>query len=160
MSLPHAFRGIAAREPDLVIGTELRPYLRRWHVVPHNPVCNVFLHQFLRSDDDRALHDHPWASMSILLDGCYIEHTIDAGGIHRRRLLRAGDVRVRLSGRFAHRVEMVPRDDGIQPYAWSLFITGPRYRQWGFHCPMQGWVHWKQFTVPGKPGEIGRGCEQ
>lgn len=160
MSLPRAFRRIAARNPDFVIGDDDRPYLRRWHVIPRNPLCNVYLHHFLRSDDDRALHDHPWASMSILLDGCYLEHTIDAGGIHRRRLLRPGDVRIRLSGRFAHRVEMVPRDDGITPYAWSLFITGPRYRQWGFHCPDVGWVHWQDFTSPGRPGEIGPGCGQ
>jgi hypothetical protein len=141
------------RKPDFVIGGAESPYLRRWWLIPRNPVFNVYLHQFLRSDDDRALHDHPWASMSIILRGRYLEHTIDAGGIHQRRLLTAGDRRVRLTGKFAHRVELV---DGP---CWTLFITGPRYREWGFHCPERGWVPWEEFTAPHDIGSIGRGCD-
>jgi hypothetical protein len=141
------------RQPDYVIGGAERPYLRRWWLIPRNKLLNVYLHQFLRSDDDRALHDHPWASVSILLRGCYVEHTIAAGGIHERRLLTAGDTRVRASGRIAHRVELV---DGP---CWSLFITGPRYREWGFHCPEQGWIPWRRFTADDDPGAIGKGCD-
>lgn len=144
---------VTRRPPDFVIGGPERPYLRRWFVIPRNPVFNVYLHEFRRSDDDRALHDHPWANASILLRGQYVEHTIAAGGIHKRELLQAGDVRVRWSGRIAHRVEL---HDGP---CWTLFLTGPRYRQWGFHCPDQGWVHWQAFTAANDPGAIGRGCE-
>ncbi len=144
---------ITRRPPDFIVGGAERPYLRRWFVIPRNPVFNVYLHQFMRSDDDRALHDHPWMNCSVLLRGCYVEHTVQAGGIHRRHVLLAGDVHLRLTGRFAHRIELV---DGP---CWTLFITGPRYRQWGFHCPDRGWVHWKQFTQAGDPGAIGRGCE-
>ena len=61
------------RAPDLVIGGAADPYLRRWYVLPRNPVLNVYLHHFLRSDDDRALHDHPWVNASVLLDGDYVE---------------------------------------------------------------------------------------
>ena len=141
------------RSPDFVIGGADRPYLLRWFVIPRNRFFNVYLHQFLRSDDDRALHDHPWANLSILLHGSYLEHTIDAGGIEQCRLLSQGDVRVRLSGKFAHRVELF---DGP---CWTLFITGPRYRQWGFHCPKAGWVHWERFTAAHDSGSIGRGCD-
>lgn len=141
------------RAPDFVIGGTERPYLRRWFVIPRNRVFNVYLHQFLRSDDDRALHDHPWANCSVLLRGCYIEHTIDAGGINQRRVLVAGDWRARWSGRLAHRVELV---DGP---CWTLFITGPRYRAWGFHCPEQGWIPWERFTAEDDKGAIGKGCE-
>jgi hypothetical protein len=110
---------VTRRAPDFVIGGAARPYLRRWWVIPRNPLFNIYLHQFLRSDDDRALHDHPWVNASILLRGRCVEHTISAGGIEHRRELRAGDVRVRPSGRLAHRVEVV---DGP---CWTLFITGP-----------------------------------
>lgn len=147
------FRIAATRPADFVIGDRRRPYLERWFVVPRNPVFNVYLHRFLRSDDDRALHDHPWANMSVLLDGEYIEHRIAAGGIHIRNIRHAGDVCIRLSGRVAHRIEL------LNGPCWTLFITGPRYRQWGFHCPDHGWVHWRDFTAPGNVGEIGRGCE-
>ena len=142
-----------ARAPDVVIGGNERPYLLRWFVIPRNPVFNIYLHCFLRSDDDRALHDHPWMNCSILLDGRYVEHQIEAGGIHRRHQRQAGDWYVRWSGRLAHRIELT---DGP---CWTLFITGPRYRKWGFHCPDKGWVHWRLFTNPQDVGDIGRGCE-
>lgn len=46
------------RLPDFVIGDDPdRPYLRRWWIVPRNEYCNVYLHEILRSDDDRAGHD-------------------------------------------------------------------------------------------------------
>lgn len=143
---------ITRRSPDFVIGGAERPYLRRWFVIPRNRFFNVYLHCFMRSDDDRALHDHPWANASILLRGQYVEHTIKAGGIQCRETLKAGAVRVRLSGRLAHRVE-------VTGPCWTLFITGPRYREWGFHCPDRSWVHWKQFTAADNAGDIGNGCD-
>lgn len=145
---------VTRRPPDFVIGGSENPYLRRWWLIPRNRVFNVYLHEFLRSDDDRALHDHPWSNCSVLLRGCYTEHTIDAGGIHQRRVLTAGDFRFRLSGCFAHRLELIDNAP-----CWTLFLTGPRYREWGFHCPEQGWVHWQQFTAPGDKGAVGNGCD-
>lgn len=138
------------RNPDVVIGGMDDPYLRRWWLIPRNRWFNVYLHHFMRSDDDRALHDHPWWNLSVLLRGRYVEHTIAAGGINRRTEMRAGDWKFRRA-RAAHRIELV---DGA---CWTLFITGPRLREWGFHCP-RGWVHWKIFTDPADHGKIGRGC--
>lgn len=153
-------------EPDQVIGAGAAggPYLLRWHLIPRNPVMNVYLHCFLRDDDDRALHDHPWPWCSLLLFGSYVEHTIAAGGIHRRRVCAEGSLRLSTPWR-AHRIELLPRerihpdhDPGRRP-AWTLFITGPRIRAWGFHCPEQGWVHYRLFTDPEDPGRVGAGCE-
>jgi hypothetical protein len=141
------------RVPDFVIGGDNDPYLLRWWVIPRNRFFNVYLHLFLRSDDDRALHDHPWANCSILLRGSYTEHEILAGGVNLRSVRKAGEWRFRLSGRMAHRVEL---HDGP---CWTLFITGPRYRQWGFHCERTGWVHWKNFTT-GDGAGVGKGCDQ
>lgn len=140
------------RPPDVVIGGFERPYLRRWWLVPRNRVANAYLHEFLRSDDDRALHDHPWANASVILRGSYTEHTIDAGGVHRRRIFAAGDVKLR-GPRAAHRVEL---HDGP---CWTLFITGPNVRTWGFHCPERGWIPWRRFVAEKDHGSIGAGCE-
>jgi hypothetical protein len=41
--------------------------------------------------------------------------------------------------------------------AWTLFITGRRVRDWGFHCP-KGWVPWQEFTDPTDSGRVGKGC--
>jgi hypothetical protein len=139
------------RSPDVVIGGLEAPYLLRWWVIPRNRLFNIYLHRFLRSDDDRALHDHPWLNCSILLRGAYTEHTIAAGGINRRTLRRAGDVKLR-GPKAAHRIELHAGP------CWTLFITGPNVRSWGFHCP-RGWVHWRDFTNPADGGRtVGRGC--
>lgn len=133
---------MAAREPDYVIGDN---YLRRWWVVPRNEWCNVYLHEFRRSDEDRALHDHPWANTSFLISGSYIEHTPDG------QLLRKPGALVERPATALHRIELI---DGAR--AISLFVTGPKVRDWGFACP-KGWVPWQQFTDPTGRG-IGAGC--
>ena len=56
------------KPPDFVIGPADNPYLYRWFLLPRNPVANVYLHRFFRDDEDRALHDHPWPFLSIVLD--------------------------------------------------------------------------------------------
>jgi hypothetical protein len=146
-------RSVAERRPpDVVVGGQERPYLHRWWLIPRNPLFNVYLHRFMRSDDDRALHDHPWASVSFLLEGSYLEHTIAAGGCHHRREFSAGAVKFMLPRR-AHRIELHKRE------CWTLFITGPRVRNWYFHCPEQGMVPWKRFTARGDSGEVGAGCD-
>lgn len=141
------------RAPDFVIGGSDNPYLRRWWVIPRNRWFNIYLHEFLRSDDDRALHDHPWINLSIILKGCYREHK--PGGVVKVRKpwrpLAPWRIVFRLPTA-AHRVELI---DGLP--VWTLFITGPRVREWGFWCP-KGFVHWRDFTA-GKNGEVvGKGC--
>jgi hypothetical protein len=42
---------------------------------------------------------------------------------------------------------------------WTIFITGPRVRQWGFYCMERGWIHWKRFTAADDPGAVGAGCD-
>lgn len=149
------------RRPDFIIGDPANPYLCRWFAIPRNPLFNIYVHQILRSDDDRALHDHPWFSLSVMVGGGYIE-VMPARPDQPRHLdftpdgLRwqpreAGEVVFR-SPWARHRLEML----GFQP-AITVFITGPRLRSWGFHC-RNGWVHWKRFTAPGNRGQIGQGC--
>lgn len=144
-------RIILERAPDVVIGGEADPYLRRWFVIPRNRWFNIYLHQFLRSDDDRALHDHPWINCSLLLEGEYTEHTIAAGGVHEKTTRVLGDVVLR-TAKHAHRIEL------HAGACLTLFLTGPNVRMWGFHCP-NGWVPWRKFTsASGR--EVGRGCDQ
>lgn len=147
-------RWAQSRKPDFIIGGAEHPYLLRWWLIPRNPLFNVYVHKFLRSDDDRALHDHPWLfNCSILLDGMYWEHT--PRGI---RLLWSGDWKFRW-GPAPHRVELMkPLGRSNPAPVWTVFVTGPRIREWGFHCP-RGWVHWRDFTDSRDKGAIGRGCE-
>lgn len=134
---------------SFIVGDPERPYLLRWHLIPRNRFFNVYLHKFLRSDDDRALHDHPWAfNASILLKGSYIEHTKNGDFLRRR-----GRIYIR-RGEYAHRVQLIKGKP-----VWTLFITGRKVRAWGFHCP-QGWRHWKDFVKITEVGnDTGVGCD-
>lgn len=125
-------------EPHIAIGNDPDdPYLLRWYVIPRNPVLNVYLHKFLRSDDDRALHDHPWWFLSLILKGGYTEVTEDA------RTPRSGILGGRYRGwdrqfafrpaTFRHRVELWPEQVGVLP-CWTLIVTGRVVRKWGFWC--------------------------
>ena len=140
--------------PDFVIGGD---YLLRWWILPRNPLLNVYLHVFGRSDDDRALHDHPWASCSIVLTGGYWEVLPCSPSIpiaSTFEVWRAPGAVVVRGAREAHRIALDPGE-----YCVTLFITGPRVRSWGFWCP-RGWRHWKEFTNPKDGGAtVGRGCE-
>ncbi len=52
-----ADRLMESRVADFIIGDF---YLLRWWVIPRNEMYNLYLHDIRKSDDDRALHDHPW----------------------------------------------------------------------------------------------------
>ena len=170
----HILHRCLRRDADFTIGGRDRPYMLRWWITPWSgghqrepaqrtrwqrigmvlPLPHVYLHWILRSDDDRALHDHPWPNASLVLAGSYIEHTIAAGGIHRRTLRSGGDLVFRRA-RAAHRLEITPGEA-----CWSLFLTGPKLRTWGFHCPERGWVPWREFTDVEDPGAVGKGCAE
>ena len=140
--------------PGLVIGLD-SPYLLRWYVIPRNRYLNVYLHKFLRSDDDRALHDHPWWFVSLMLKGGYWEHRDG----RQPKWRDAGSVALRRAN-VLHRVELdtgFTRIDGCvvgrhNKPCWTLIVTGPKIREWGFKCP-QGWRHWKEFTAKNGCGE-------
>lgn len=153
------------RPPDFEIGQPDDPYLRRWYLIPRNPITNVYLHLFLRSDDDRALHDHPWPSCSILLHGAYWEVLFRERPRHGAALprtlqrLRAPGRPVLRGARTAHRIVLRDDERGRPIPVWSLFLTGPRLRVWGFWCPLGRWVHWQSFTAGPRGQHIGRGCQ-
>ena len=109
-------------------------YMRRWMLVPWNRRLNVYLHRFMRDDDDRALHDHPADNVSILLKGSYREHTPD--GV----LVRSAPQVIFRKAEAQHRIELI---DGKN--VWTIFVAFRKRREWGFHCA-QGWKHWKAFT--------------
>ncbi len=124
-----------------ITGLDGSDYLIRRYLLPKNRFLNLYLHQFLGSDDDRALHDHPWFSMSCVLRGRLIEHRAD-GTVKE---IPQGKLTFR-SPKYQHRIELPENET-----ATTLFLTGPVVRVWGFICP-QGWVSWNDYANRG-------GCE-
>ncbi len=146
-------------------------YLRRWYLV-RTPWFAIFLHKFERSDEDRALHDHPWPFIVIPIWRGYIEHSSrividDEFGIPTQaREPQTNRVYPILGTRFRpatyrHRVElfmeytntqspwdaegvMTPEPTGRELPSWSLFIRFKSCRDWGFWMP-QGFVGWRDW---------------
>ena len=106
-------------------GLDGSDYLHRRYLLPRNRYLNIYLHKFLGSDDDRALHDHPWISISILLKGELLEYFPD-GSCQR---IKRGKFIYRTPTHL-HRIELPEGQT-----ATTLFITGPVVRNWGFVCP-------------------------
>jgi hypothetical protein len=168
MNILRSIRRFFHRPPDFVIGSSDAPYMRRWWVIPRNRVFNIYLHNIRRDDDDRALHDHPWWNVSVVLGGGYweirpvyqpVNAPTDSLGLqmfqppHLTRTWRGwGSIVVR-KATAAHRLVL----DDSRP-SWSLFLTGRTVRSWGFWCP-NGWVPWREFVDITEGGNTtGKGC--
>ena len=142
------------------LGREECPYLRRWALLLG--VCSLRVHHFLSSDDDRHFHDHPWWFVTLVLRGGYTDvspcpvceglgfdkeqrnklltqfdksgvlvnetitwcQTCDGTG-DKEDHLGPGSIRYRPA---LHRHTVRTDPGGV----WTLIITGPALRQWGF----------------------------
>lgn len=107
-------------------------YLRRWRV--ETPWFSVRLHHWLHSDDNRNTHDHPWNFYTFILKGSYLDvpipagpGTVDAFGNEALvgQRVKAGHIYYR-PATHAHWVHL---DQGE---VWTLVLTGPKIRRWGF----------------------------
>lgn len=138
------------RAPDKELSTDGKLYLRRWHVIPRNNWFNIYLHNIVGPDAGRALHDHPWWNISVLLRGGYTE-TIPYYGDNQyastgpfHHLARRAFSFVFRRATYAHRL-----DDPL-PNTWTLFIAGARRRVWGFYTPF-GWLPFDQYELREEP---------
>jgi hypothetical protein len=120
-------------------------YMHRYYLIPHNKICNIYLHCFHRSDIDRALHDHPWDSVAFLLSGELSEWyhpDDDAEFKHDQSEFSFRNIRrwrpVHRTAKHTHRIVLKSER------AWTLFITGRWKRKWGFFTE-KGWVYKEDF---------------
>lgn len=106
-------------------------YLERYFVAGWNPINkrpgpSIFLHRFVASDPDTAVHSHPWGwSSSLILVGGYREERCDGRGGVVVREFRPGDVNI-LDAHIKHRIDLVGKD------CWTLFLAGPFEKAWSF----------------------------
>lgn len=137
---------MSQRPPDFVLGG----YMERWRLGAYGDAPNAYIHRFRGDDDDRALHDHPYDNVSVILAGSYNEHFhVDPFTVFENRYLtyryltwsvrrHPGQVINRKATDY-HRLTMVTEE------VISLFIPGPRVRRWGFLLPDRGWVDWEAY---------------
>lgn len=102
------------------------------------------LHRILRPDADRCPHDHPYWMVRLIVKGGYIE---ECGPERRVEHRRPGDITLH-PPLFQHRIlELLDRE------SWSLVITGPHERQWGFYTA-QGWMSCADFVQAATQGVL------
>ena len=102
---------------DLVMDNG-EPYLERWIIW-----CGITLrlHKFIKSDDDRAFHDHPWWFITLPLRAYneslpgQADRTVSPWRPHFRAAAHQHIVRLR-----DHRP------------VWTLIVTGAKSKEWGF----------------------------
>ena len=121
------------------------PYLERYYLFLRERErfpFNVFLHNFLKSDPD-DVHDHPWPYATLILKGGYWEWIPHFDTVGRKtgeyQVWRGpGHFRISKANSF-HRIELDP-----DITAWTLFMPGPKQRDWGFLVKNQ-WIQWEQY---------------
>lgn len=145
-----------------------KPYLTRYFLTRRSrdtegmdgaeappPTWGIYLHHFQRSDDDGALHNHPWSwAVSLVLKGGYSEERrVDDGcklcsfglhgGVHShvvRRRVRPWTLNF-LTRRSFHRIDLLDAEG-----AWTLFLVGPVVQSWGFwDRDAKRFTPWKRF---------------
>ena len=123
------------------------PYLYRWVLVLFG--YSIRVHRWIRSDDKRYFHDHPWPFITVVLKGDYTDVSPSSGGyagrngyftLHNKEIvlkenLSFGTIKYRKSNH-KHYVE-VPKNG-----CWTLLFCGRPNRKWGF------WIKGKQFFRP------------
>lgn len=158
-------------EKKVIVNCDRDPYLIRWYVIRTERFA-IFIHKFIRSDEDRALHDHPWNFIVIPIWRGYIEHSesdlVDPASVgyvpsrtralqQKRRVWPIIGTRKR-PATYRHRVELLrvwEQWEGLTtpPYwsrvdaelpSWSIFIRFREWRQWGF-WPKEGWIAWNKW---------------
>ena len=129
-----------SRPCDMLVDED---YMERWFIIPRNKFFNIYAHHFFGSDADTP-HDHPWFSLGWILDGEYVEHTP-----YGSRVKKSGSITLRAPSSF-HWIE-------IDKPVYTLFITGPRWRKWGFLCNKK-WVPYDEYIAQSGSNRLASGC--
>lgn len=140
------------------------PYMERYWLVPYSYAGKlgflrhpfgwllqkldiaVRIHWIATEDKDRHLHDHPWAFLSVVLKGSYLERRpvkISPCFVAEQELTfakqrRAGSVAFRW-WTDRHAIAVVS-PGGV----WTLFISFPVKQWWGFYTK-QGKVYYRDY---------------
>jgi hypothetical protein len=116
-------------------------YMWRWHIWKrHRGAGGLYLHYFLKGDNDDAPHDHPWDFMTFILRGGYVDEVWGDQKPRRYQLCEPGKL-YRRKAEHRHRV-LLPQGRT----AWTFVYLKPKRREWGFY-PNGKFTHWSNYTT-------------
>lgn len=120
-------------------------YLRRLRII-QTPFFSLYLHFIGMPDPGVDLHNHPWWFASLVLRGGYDEIVgneqwevyYGPGTDLEYKSWRAGSIHS-LKLDETHRISRLHKK-----HTWTLVLTGPRKRSWGFFTP-DGFVDYRDY---------------
>lgn len=113
----------------------IEPYLVRYYIffTDRNKFpFNIFIHKFMKGDDDEDPHDHPWGFFHIILSGGYWEEVpIDKESDFKKgfhKVWRNPGYWNIVDSSYTHRIDI----DINKPKPWTIFIPFKHNNKWGF----------------------------
>lgn len=126
---------LTANRPCRLIEINGHPYLERYFIGQVLGIT-VYLHRFVRDDDERHLHNHPWNhALSVVLCGRYTETQADS--TTHASICTCRENLIWLSQHQVRWVNYIHRNDfhqitGVKPETWTLFLHTRWKHRWGF----------------------------
>jgi hypothetical protein len=119
------------------------PFMIRYILIA-TPWGDIKVHNILRPDHGRDMHDHPWPFLAVILRGGYTEQVperwVDGQPKGIKKQYRGRGSVYRVPATYVHRIHSLY----TKPATWSLVLTGKRCREWGYWAET-GWVDWKTY---------------
>jgi len=121
---------LTANRPCRLIMSNSKPYMERYYLGSLLGLT-FYLHRFVSSDGDRALHDHPWRfSAGFCLAGGYLEKRLrwfnpKNGFDCSEKNVRPGRFNIIRAATFHQIIK-------AKPETWTLFFHSPKFKGWGF----------------------------
>lgn len=115
-----------------------RVYMTRWALVWFRwwPWGSIYLHRLSAPDPDPHPHNHPWNAIVLVLWGRGYRQMVDSP----RKYAHERVWRFNRLGAEYHRITEL-----LSPTVWTLTITGPRVRSWGFLVDGRH-MHWRDYV--------------
>lgn len=114
-------------------------HFRRYRLLA-TPWGSVYIHNILKSDEDKDPHDHPWDYTSVILSGSYKEILVREPNydIPLPCQYYQGDV-IERNAEDAHKLI-------INSPVWTLVFVSKPKRVWGYQTS-NGWVDYKTYRL-------------
>ena len=122
-------------------------HFRRYRLF-QSPIFAIYIHNIMKSDEDRHKHDHPWNFVSIILEGAY-EEEFTQPPYHFTETHK-----VYMSGDFVHH----PAEDAhkltlISDNVITLVFAYGKRRVWGYQTE-KGWIDFKTYRQAKNEGKL------
>ncbi len=123
-----------------------KPHFRRLPLMLGKNRVSIYLHRFLGPDDARDPHDHPKWFLSIGLWGSYTERVYHRGIFVKQQYFSAPWIRLFPA---THTHQLVECSG-----CWTLVVTGPVTRTWGFWPAPDKWVEKQAYVDEINKGQL------